>query len=295
MARGRLVGARSARVAEVIRVVLVLARPAWRGCSLAGHEPCTSGNRRSRRELQRENRLRSCTRERSRTKGDEDADQWQVDPGGHSLSLTVSSELVAHARSRPRLARVISGRGRAGEGIRCVGRLCFKRFTLNVYPALRAQGNTTGQSGDASSRWLLGARGVQATARWAAQRYSKARWVPLHHPWAGTRASQPASSPPPRPPACTPHPLPALPQRQRRRPWARGHGHGVPKLAPDARLARGARGDGLFGKDRRRALPLRAAPALPPPPRRWLGAGCCSGCWLLSLPGLSRGVGAPGA
>eukprot|EP01045_Picozoa_sp_COSAG04_P001944 COSAG04_NODE_67_length_29431_cov_17.894313_13_plen_201_part_00 len=110
---------------------------AWRGCSLAGHEPCTSGNRRSRRELQRENRLRSCTRERSRTKGDEDADQWQVDPGGHSLSLTVSSELVAHARSRPRLARVISGRGRAGEGIRCVGRLCFKRFTLNVYPGQR--------------------------------------------------------------------------------------------------------------------------------------------------------------
>ena len=64
---------------------------------------------------------------------------------------------------------------------------------------------------------------------------------------------------------------------------------------PDARLARGARGDGLFGKDHRRALPLRAAPALPPPPRRWLGAGCCSGCWLLSLPGLSRGIGAPDA
>ena len=58
-----------------------------------------------------------------------------------------------------------------------------------------------------------GAQGVQATARWAAQRYSKARWVPLHHPWAGTRASQPASSPPPPTPSLhappSPHPPPA--------------------------------------------------------------------------------------
>ena len=66
---------------------------------------------------------------------------------------------------------------------------------------------------------------MQATARWAAQRYSKAQWVYAACPWAHTRASPPASSPPPRPPACTPHPLPTLPQqRWRRRPWARGHG-----------------------------------------------------------------------
>ena len=80
------------------------------------------------------------------------------------------------------------------------------------------------QKRDVRSRWLLGARGVQATARWAAQRYSKAQWVYAACLWAGTRASPPTTSPPPRPPACTPHPLPTLPQRWWQRPWARGHG-----------------------------------------------------------------------
>ena len=80
------------------------------------------------------------------------------------------------------------------------------------------------QKRDVRSRWLLGARGGGVAARWAAHCYSKAQWVPLHHPWAGTRASQPASSPPPRPPSPPPHPLPTLPQRQWQRPWARGHG-----------------------------------------------------------------------